>query len=91
MTERPHTQRAPSDASVQHGGARFPYRVKFKLPGAGTTRRGNGRKPGVLRRIMVAFDDETFDRLRQMAARDQSSFAEQVRLLVEWGLEAVDE
>lgn len=41
-----------------------------------------------LRRIVIGFDDETFAQIRQRATREKSSFAEQVRLLTEWGLEA---
>jgi hypothetical protein len=41
-----------------------------------------------LKRVVCAFDDETFDQVRARAVRDQTSFAEQVRQLVEWGLEA---
>ncbi len=38
-------------------------------------------------RIVVSFDDETFATIRQRALDDGTSFAEQVRLLCEWGLE----
>lgn len=38
-------------------------------------------------RIVVCFDDETFETIRQRAMAAETSFAEQVRLLVEWGLE----
>jgi hypothetical protein len=34
------------------------------------------------------FDPETFEAIRTRAVREQTSFAEQVRTLVEWGLEA---
>lgn len=36
------------------------------------------------------FDDETADAIRARAIAKQTSFGEQVRLLVEWGLEAAD-
>lgn len=39
-------------------------------------------------RIVVSFDDETFSEIRQRAVQRGTSFAEQVRQLVEWGLEA---
>lgn len=42
---------------------------------------------GGLKRIVVAFDDETFEVIRDRAVKAQTSFAEQVRQLVEWGLE----
>lgn len=41
----------------------------------------------VARRVVIAFDDETFATIRQRAIAAETSFAEQVRLLVEWGLE----
>lgn len=40
------------------------------------------------RRAVVIFDDETFGRIRKLAVDNDVSFAEQVRVLVEWGLEA---
>jgi hypothetical protein len=39
-------------------------------------------------RIVVSFDDETFAVIRKRAIQRGTSFAEQVRQLVEWGLEA---
>ena len=36
----------------------------------------------------VRFDSETFDEIRKRAIKEGTSFAEQVRILVEWGLEA---
>jgi len=39
------------------------------------------------RRIVVQFDDETFDVIRRRAKDAGTSFAEEVRTLVEWGLE----
>jgi hypothetical protein len=38
--------------------------------------------------IVVSFDPETFAEIRGRAIQQQTSFAEQIRLLVEWGLEA---
>ena len=49
--------------------------------------RGHGSHKGY-RRIVVSFDEETFDAVRKLAESTGTSFAEQVRLLVEWGLEA---
>ncbi len=40
------------------------------------------------RQIVCAFDHDTFDAIRARAVREGTSFAEQVRLLCEWGLEA---
>jgi hypothetical protein len=51
-------------------------------PGKGWTR-GDAMK-----RIVVSFDAETFDQIRSRAVAKNTSFAEQVRLLTEWGLEA---
>jgi acyl-CoA-binding protein len=47
---------------------------------------GHADKPGLLR-IVCAFDEETFAQIRGRAVKEQTSFAEQVRRLVEWGLE----
>jgi hypothetical protein len=58
--------------------------------GCGSTRRSSAGSPehyADLRRIMVAFDEQTFQEIRMLAIERQTSFAEQVRLLVEWGLE----
>jgi hypothetical protein len=49
----------------------------------GSVRRGHK----CIRRIVVSFDDETFEEIRQLAVAADISFAEQVRLLVEVGLE----
>ena len=57
-------------------------------PGKGSIGRGDGRSHGDLRRIVVAFGQETFDEIRERAIQQKTSFAEQIRLLVEWGLEA---
>ena len=39
-------------------------------------------------KVGCQFDPQTFAEIRARAVRAQTSFAEQVRLLVEWGLEA---
>lgn len=41
-----------------------------------------------LRRVVVSFDSETFAQVRRFAQSENCSFAEAVRLLVEFGLEA---
>ena len=57
-------------------------------PAKGSTKRGaNGAEYKCMRRCMVAFDDETFEEIRQLAVENGTSFAEQIRLLVEFGLE----
>lgn len=38
--------------------------------------------------IVVRFDRATFGQIRARAVAENTSFAEQVRLLAEWGLEA---
>lgn len=43
-----------------------------------------------IRRIVVSFDDETFEEIRQRAVKAGTSFAEQVRLLVEFGMESAE-
>lgn len=62
-----------------------------RKPGIGSVRRSSPGFPenyvGV-RRIVVSFDEETFAVVRLRAAKAGHSFAEEVRILVEWGLEA---
>ena len=45
-----------------------------------------GFRKGVNKRIVVSFDDETFDEIQALATRNGVSFAEQVRTLCEWGM-----
>lgn len=40
-----------------------------------------------LRQTIVRMDAETFEEIRERAVREKTSFSEQVRLLLEWGLE----
>ena len=40
------------------------------------------------KQIAIRFDPETFAEIEGLAIRDRVSFAEKVRQLVEWGLEA---
>lgn len=56
-------------------------------PAVGSNSRGDGTRHNQ-RRIVIGFDDETFQVIRDRSIREKTSFAEQVRLLVEWGLEA---
>lgn len=49
---------------------------------------GVERREGGIRRVSIGFDPETFMQVRRRAAAANVSFGEQVRLLVEWGLEA---
>jgi hypothetical protein len=55
---------------------------RFKIAGRGSVQE---RRPGQ-RRIVIQFDDETFEEIRQRAAKHQQSFAASVRDLVEFGL-----
>ena len=61
-------------------------------PRAGKVGRGvpDPRQPERVQ-IVIAFDPETFAQVRARALRDGTSFAEQVRVLVEWGLIDADE
>jgi hypothetical protein len=45
------------------------------------------RKPDLMQ-IVVRIDDETFAEIRAIAVAEQTSFSEQIRMLIEWGLEA---
>lgn len=55
-----------------------------------TTAKGSTRGVGGVRRIVVSFDPETFVQISRRATRARHSFAEEVRLLVEFGLEDVE-
>lgn len=49
--------------------------------------RGVRKNPGCLQ-CVVELDDDTFETVRQRAIKQSTSFGEQVRILIEWGLEA---
>lgn len=51
--------------------------------------KGHARHPNGARRIVVGFDPETFAQISRRATKARHSFAEEVRLLVEFGLEDV--
>jgi hypothetical protein len=53
-----------------------------RAPTVGHERRGGNKQ------IAIRFDPETFAQIEALAVRDRVSFAEKVRQLVEWGLEA---
>lgn len=66
-----------------------------RIPRASIKRRGepaigvvNPARPNQTQTV-CSFDHETFATVRALAIKNGTSFAEQVRLLVEWGLEAV--
>lgn len=46
-----------------------------------------GLAHGVWRRVVIALDDETFSQVRRRAVTAGHSFAEEIRVLVELGLE----
>lgn len=48
----------------------------------------NGTKVKLKRKAGVFFDEDQFAEIRQRAVKEKTSFSYQVRLLVEWGLEA---
>lgn len=55
-----------------------------KEPGKGSKRPGDTETT----QIVVRMDDETFQQVRARAIAEQTSIAHQLRLLIEWGLEA---
>ena len=59
------------------------FESRRKKPAVGC-RKGNHIK------VVCAFDDETFREVRRRAVKEQTSVAEQIRKLTEWGLEAED-
>jgi hypothetical protein len=62
------------------------YLIKKENVAVGVSKGTPGRK--CMRKVVCLFDDETFDAIRSRAIAKETSFAEQIRLLVEWGLEA---
>jgi hypothetical protein len=56
-----------------------------KTPGIGSPYRS-----AETRRIVIGFDTETFQQVHGLAVQAGTSFAEQARLLVEFGLETVE-
>lgn len=55
---------------------------RWREPGQGSAPAG--------RRYTIGFDDDTTSDVRKLAAAEGVSFAEKIRQLVEWGLEAVE-
>ncbi len=51
---------------------------------------GSERTAGGNLAVSVRFDPETFEQIRARAERERTSFGEQVRVLVEVGLEEMD-
>lgn len=50
-----------------------------------------GVRKGTNKRVVVSFDDETFDAIAARAVASETSFAAAVRELVEWGLQDAEE
>jgi len=46
------------------------------------------RSPAV-KRVATSYDSETFEEVRKLALQQKTSFAEQIRQLVEYGLEVL--
>lgn len=60
--------------------------IRWGKPAAGSHETSGG-----LVKCVVALDPDTFAEVRRRALREGTSFAEQVRLLIEWGLMADEE
>lgn len=54
---------------------------KRKVPAIGCNERSKASK-----KVACLFDNETFAEIRALAVKENTSFAEQVRRVVEWGL-----
>jgi len=59
----------------------------FRRPATPASGVPDPRRPDVLN-FTASFDRETFAQIRARAVREGTSVAYQIRLLVEWGLEA---
>lgn len=59
---------------------------RWKNPG-----RGSSKSEGGMKRIAIGFDPETFEQVYELACKGRVPFGEQVRQLVEFGLEAVED
>lgn len=65
--------------------------TKISLPGGPPKRKtplARGYSHYQKKRIMASFDEDVFYDIRLMAVENRCSFAEALRQLVEWGLEA---
>lgn len=63
--------------------------TKRRKPAEGCHVRGDVHR--LCPQVVVRFDRKTFDQIRARAVKQSTSFSEQCRLLIEWGLEAVAE
>lgn len=87
MSDRP-------DQSIANESGTFPCAPRGRDSGGQIRRqkvpgRGSLHHSTETRRIVVSFDEETFGEVRGLALKAGTSFAEQARLLVEFGLEAI--
>lgn len=55
------------------------------------SKRAAGTKVGNKRQLIVRVDDDTFEEIAELAAAENVSVAEQIRVLIEFGLESVKE
>ena len=46
---------------------------------------------GNRRQVVIKMDADQFEAVRQLAVKEKCSMAHQLRLLIEWGLEAVQD
>lgn len=46
---------------------------------------------GTRRQLVIKCDADQFNEIRERAVREKTSMAEQIRLLLEWGLEAAND
>jgi hypothetical protein len=51
-----------------------------------TRMQARGCKKGLMTKIVIIIDDETFAEVRRRAVKAGTSVAEQMRILIEWGL-----
>jgi hypothetical protein len=51
---------------------------------------GHRRSPNEMPRVSIAFDEDTLSQVQQRANRAGHSFGEEVRILVEMGLETME-
>lgn len=65
--------------------------VLAEISAAARPRVGGHRANGARKlKIAVSFDADTFDVIAMRATQEGTSFGEQVRMLVEWGLECAN-
>ena len=74
------------ESRIDHHGRRC-YRVAgSRLVYRNSPSPAHGHSTGRRFRIVCDLDEDTLDILRQRASKDNTSLAEQIRLMIEWGL-----